>query len=162
MKDIFIDNNVAKNFATPIDKHYKDLIAWINEFDQDLVENNPHLISNYAQLIVSQKLLKEYLSSSYNSSKINAIPMIINRLTREGRLKKISKTEIDCFISDNFSKTVKRNLKSNVEDHCHIVVVLLSVRKLCLTYDKNLSIDLTNFPGHTVSVKKRPEELIYR
>lgn len=162
MKDIFIDNNVAKNFATPLDKHYKDLITWINEFDKELVDNNPNLIVNYAHLVVSQKLLTEYLSSSYNSSKTNAIPVIISRLTIQGRLIKISKKEIDYFISEKFSKTIIKKLKSNVEDHCHLVAVLLSNRKLCLTYDKNLSKDLNSFPGYTVVVRRRPEDINYR
>lgn len=162
MKDIFIDNNIAKNFATPIDQNYKDLIQWINEFDEDLVVQNPDLIKNFAHLVVSQKLLKEYLSSSYNSSKINAIPSIINRLTREGRLIKKTKDEIENFISVHFSKAVLKNLKSNKEDHCHIVTVLLSNRKLCLTYDQNLSLDLNCFPGFSAKVKKRPEEINYK
>lgn len=162
MKDIFIDNNVAKNFATPIDSHYKDLITWINEFDEEKVKSNPDDIKNFAHLVVSQKLLKEYLDSSKNSAKFNAIPSIINRLTREGRIIKFSKNNIDDFISENFSKTIKKNLLSNEQDHCHLVVILLSNRKYCLTYDKNLTMDLLNFPGHSVNVKKRPEDLDYR
>src|SRR5690554_5087022 len=97
MKDIFIDNNVAKNFATPLDSNYKDLIKWLNEFDADIVEKDPKKIGNYAHLVVSQKLLVEYLKSSRNCSKPNAIPSIINRLTIQGRLIKKTKTEIEAF-----------------------------------------------------------------
>lgn len=162
MKDIFIDNNIAKNFATPIDQHYKNLIEWINEFDQDLVKKHPNKKSGFAHLIVSQKLLVEYLKSSKNCAKPNAIPSIINRLTREGRLLKKTKTEIEQFKNQNFSKRIEKNLLSNQEDHVHIVSVLISNRKLCLTYDENLFKDLIAFPGHVVIVEKRPEKLNYK
>jgi hypothetical protein len=162
MKDILIDNNVAKNFATPIDQNYKDLIEWINEFDEDLVKKKPNKVLEYAHLVVSQKLLVEYLNSSRDCSKPNAIPSIINRLTREGRLQKKSKIEIEKFKSDNFSKKTLKNLLSNQEDHCHIVSVLISNRKMCLTYDDNLIKDLNKFPGHKVTVEKRPENLNYK
>ncbi len=162
MKDIFIDNCVAKNFTAPIDQHYKDLIEWINEFDEDLVEKEPNKISSFAHLVVSQKLLVEYLRPSRDCSKPNAIPSIVNRLTREGRLQKKSKAEIQEFMSDNFSKKVQKGLLSNQEDHCHIVCVLISNRKMCLTYDENLSKDLNEFPGYKVLVEKRPENLNYK
>ena len=162
MKDIFIDNNVAKNFATPLDKHYKDLIAWINEFDADIADDLCPEKNDYAYLIVSQKLLVEYLKSSKDCSKPNAIPSLINKLTQQGRLIKKTKAEISDFQSKNFSKKIIKNLLSNVEDHCHLVTVLLSERKLCLTYDENLSKDLKNFPGYVVNVEKRPEKLNYK
>ena len=162
MKDILIDNNVAKNFATPIDPHYKDLIEWINEFDEDLIKEEPDRIYDYAHLVVSQKLLVEYKKSSRDCAKLNAIPNIINRLTREGRLQKKTKEEIEEFKSNYFSKRVLKGLLSNQEDHCHIVSVLISNRKMCLTYDDNLSKDLNDFPGHQVTVEKRPENLNYK
>lgn len=162
MKDIFIDNNVAKNFATPLDSNYKDLIKWLNEFDADIVEKDPKKIGNYAHLVVSQKLLVEYLKSSRNCSKPNAIPSIINRLTIQGRLIKKTKTEIEAFKKKYFSKKIENGLLSNKEDHCHIVTVLISKRKLCLTYDDNLTADLTVFPGHSVTVEKRPENVNYK
>lgn len=162
MKDIFIDNNVAKNFATPLDPHYKDLIKWINEFDKELVEKEPEKILDFAHLVVSQKLLVEYLKSSRDCSKPNAIPAIINRLQIQGRLQKKSKTEIDDFKNHNFSKKIEKSLLSNQEDHCHIVCVLISNRKLCLTYDDNLTADLIGFPGHNITVEKRPENLNYK
>src|SRR5258708_7194223 len=33
-KDIFIDNNVAKNFTNPADKEYKEIINWLKEYDE--------------------------------------------------------------------------------------------------------------------------------
>ncbi len=162
MKDIFIDNNVAKNFATPLDPNYKDLIKWINEFDADIVMKNPKKKLDYAHLVVTQKLLVEYLKSSRNCSKPNAIPSIISRLTIQGRIQKKTKLEIENFKKVFFSKKIEKNLLSNQEDRYHLVSVLLSKRKLCLTYDDNLTTDLNGFPGHTVIVEKRPEKLNYK
>ena len=47
MKDIFIDNNVASRFKNPADEEYKKLLNWITE---------------KGHLVLSQKLLKEYIS----------------------------------------------------------------------------------------------------
>ena len=35
MKDIFIDNNIAKNFGNPMDEEYQKLIRWLQKFDED-------------------------------------------------------------------------------------------------------------------------------
>jgi hypothetical protein len=51
-KDIFIDNNIAKNFSNPLDPDYKKLIKWLREFNDD----DPK-IHNNAYLMVSNKLL---------------------------------------------------------------------------------------------------------
>ncbi len=162
MKDIFIDNNIAKNFATPVDPHYKELIQWINEFDERLVENDPEKINDFAHLVVSQKLLVEYLQSSGDCSKPNAMPSIINRLTREGRLQKKTKDEIEEFQLKNFTKKILNNFLSNKKDHWHIATVLISNRKFCLSYDDNLIRDLSGFPGHVVIITNRPEKLKYK
>lgn len=162
MKDIFIDNCVAKNFSTPIDDNYKELIKWINNFDEDLVESEPERIGEFAHLVVTQKLLVEYSNSSKNCALPNAIPSIIDRLTRQGRLIKKKKTEINEFYRLFVTKRIKKTLLSNIEDHCHIATILLSERKICLTYDVNLTSDLMNFPGFNVLVEKRPENLSYK
>lgn len=52
-KDIFIDNNITKNFCNPLDPEYKKLIKWLMAFDeQDKAKN--------AYLVISNKLLAEY------------------------------------------------------------------------------------------------------
>lgn len=46
-KDIFIDNNITKNFANPLDPEYKKLIKWLMAFDeQDKAKNAYLVISN--------------------------------------------------------------------------------------------------------------------
>ena len=56
-KDIFIDNNVANKFTNPQDTEYKKLTQWLLNFNVDDIENK----NNYAHLVVSKKLLAEYL-----------------------------------------------------------------------------------------------------
>ena len=156
-KDIFIDNNIATRFSNPQDKEYIKLTKWLMYYDLDDVENK----DNYAHLVVSQKLLVEYCRSAYGSSSDTAIPAIIDKLTREDRLVKITKQEIADFKAAYFKPVVVRKLKSNNEDRDLIPVVLLSDRKFALTYDQNFTDDLEDFPGHTVRVEKRPENLPY-
>ena len=54
-KDLFIDNNIAKNFSNPLDPEYKKLIKWLIEFN-----SNPKKHDDNAHLVVSQKLIAEY------------------------------------------------------------------------------------------------------
>ncbi|HPX76189.1 MAG TPA: hypothetical protein PLW77_06370 [Bacteroidales bacterium] len=156
-KDIFIDNNVANKFANPQDKEYKKLTKWLLNFNVDDIENK----NNYAHLVVSKKLLAEYLSSSIGASSNTAIPMIISTLQRQGRLVMISNSEIKNFQHKYYKKTIVNNFRSNSEDREHIPVVLLSDRKYALSYDTNFIHDLETFPGFNVIVKKRPEEIPY-
>lgn len=162
MKDIFIDSNIAKNFATPADPNYKELIKWLKHYDEESVKNDKTNHENFAHLVVSQKLLNEYLRSSRDCSKPSSIPILINILLREGRLIKIKAEEIKNFKKKYFSKKVISKLESNREDHFHIITVLKSHRKMCLTIDDNFSKDLHNFPKFTVNVEKRPENLNYK
>jgi len=162
MKDILIDNNVAKNFATPLDPNYKELINWIVKYDHSQIKANPKTKKNYAHLVVNQKLLNEYLRTSRDCAKASSIPVIINKLTQQGRLIKMTKKQIENFKQGHFTKTIERKLLSNNEDHVHIVSTLLSERRMCLTYDDNLITDLNNFPKFRVDVAKRPEELGYQ
>lgn len=153
-KDIFIDNNIAKNFANPIDSNYKELISWLNKFDKNSQLN--------AHLVVSNALLKEYLDSSRNCSKSSSIPALISKLTMEGRLKKFKNNEIKDFQNQHFTKTISRSLLSNNKDHPHIAIVLMSARKYALTLDHDFFRDLQSFPRFNVTVAKRPEDIDYK
>jgi hypothetical protein len=77
LKDIFIDNNIAKNFCNPLDPQYKNLIKWL-------------MYDSTAYLVVSQKLLVEYVGSTGQSPSLTNITVIIDRLTRDGRIIKFS------------------------------------------------------------------------
>jgi hypothetical protein len=152
-KDLFIDNNVAKNFTNPMDEEYKKLIKWLYKYENGSSEN--------AYLVVSKKLISEYYRSSINAHTNTCIFVIIDKLTREGRKINISNEQIKEFQRKKFTKKVLKNLKSNIEDRDLIPIVLLSDRKYALTYDINLTYDLVNFPGYNARVEKRPENLPY-
>ena len=96
-----------------------------------------------------------------NAVSDTAIPTIIDKLIREGRLITVSNQQIKDFKSTHYSRRVARNLRSNKEDREHIPLVLLSDRKFALSYDDNFIYDLENFAGFTVRVEKRPEDLPY-
>jgi hypothetical protein len=151
-KDIFIDNNIAKNFGNPQDPEYKKLQKW-------LMNNNVTEPKSY--LVVSKKLLAEYYRSVGQSYHENSIPNIINKLTQEGRLITISNEEIKEFKRQHFTNKVKRQFTCNKEDQEHIPVVLLSDRKYVLTLDQNFTDDLLNFPGFSVFVCAKPQDLPY-
>jgi len=153
-KDIFIDNNIAKNFANPADAEYKKLIEWLKRFNLDNKSNN-------AYLVVSNKLLVEYTSTSGNSLSSNSIIAIIGELTKQGRLIKIRNEEIKEFQREHFTNKVKKRLASNKEDREHIPVVLLSDRKYALTLDEKFTDDLLNFPSFNATVGKRPSDIPY-
>jgi hypothetical protein len=153
-KDIFIDNNIAKNFANPLDPEYKKLIQWLMAFNSDDVTKN-------AYLMVSNKLIAEYQRTAGLAYSATNITVIISQMTREGRLVKISNQAIREFKREYFTKKVKRNLSCNREDRDHIPVVLLSDRKYALSLDNNFIYDLINFPGFVVLATKRPEDLPY-
>ena len=152
-KDIFIDNNIACRFANPMDPEMKKLINWIMKNEEGSDDN--------AILVVSDKLLHEYMASSQGAYDSTSIPMIVDKLTKEGRLLKISNAEIKEFQCTYFKKKVEKALRSNQEDRNHIPVVLLSDRKFALTNDEKFTYDLEHFPGFQVLVSSRPENLPY-
>ena len=90
-----------------------------------------------------------------------SIPSIIDKLTRDGRLIKISNEQIKEFKRQYFTNKVKKNFTCNKEDQEHIPVVLLSDRKYVLTLDQKFTDDLLNFPGFRVIVCAKPQDLLY-
>lgn len=154
MKDLFIDNScVVQNFANPADAEYKQLIQWLLRHEENSPDN--------AYLVVSKKLLGEYIASSGGARSAENIVNIIDFLTKKGRLNSISNKDIKEFMRKKFTKKVEKKLRSNRKDHPHIAAVLLSERKMALTEDEGLWEDLLNFPGYDVLVDNRPENLPY-
>lgn len=143
-KDILVDNNIAKNFCNPVNRTYKKFIVWLME---------------YGVLMVSQKLIVEYISSTGSSCSSTNIATIIYKLTREGRLKKKSKKEIQ---SIRFKKHVEKSLRSNKRDHEYIKLVILSDRKYAISKDRNLQYDINHFPRIKGIAVDSPEKINYR
>ena len=143
MKDILVDNTVAKNFSYPLDPHYKEFIGWLYKT---------------GVLVVTQHLIIEYHRTCAASDSSTSMPALIDHLQREGRLKKFSKTTLGNF---RFKTKVQRALRSNREDHDSIKAVMLSVRKFALSHDKNLRHDINAFPGYSARAERRPQDLPY-
>jgi hypothetical protein len=143
MKDLLVDNTVAKNFSNPLDVHYKELIQWLFKT---------------GVLVVTQRLLVEYLRTASGARSNTSMPALFDHLLREGRLKKFDKKTLGDFA---FTKRIQRALRSNKEDHDNIKAVMLSVRKFALSHDVNLCHDINNFPGHNARAERRPEDLPY-
>lgn len=143
-KDIFVDTTVAKTFCNPVDQHYKDFIKWL---------------LREGCLVVTNKILGEYVGASGASPSETNIVVIIAQLTRDGRLLKFTKQQLDEF---RFTTRTERRLRCNRKDHPHVKAVLLSERKLAVSLDDNFRYDVNNFPGYRAVARRRPEELDYR
>ena len=157
-RDIFIDNNIACRFSNPLDANIKELLVWL--MDNHTIQEGDE--DDRAILVVSNKLLAEYYRSCSGANGATSIPVLVNRLLQEGRLMKISNEQIKEFKCQYFTKKVVKQLQSNIEDRDHIPVVLLSERKLALTQDQKFAADLQSFPGFTVIVSNRPENISYK
>jgi hypothetical protein len=90
IKDLFVDNNVAKNFKNPADPEYRKLMDWL---------------FHEGHLVLTQKLLSEYLSSNQGNFG-QSIITIVNKLTIEGRIVKFSTEELKAL-------TFKKKLDEN-------------------------------------------------
>jgi hypothetical protein len=145
MKDVFIDNCSATRFNNKMESEYLDLYLWL---------------LNEGVLVVSDKLICEYSrsNSGYSMSGRNIL-ILISELTRKGRLHKVGKDQIRKFMSKHFKKSVK--LRSNVNDHHHIPVVMLSNRKLALSLDGNFRYDVNNFPKFKAEAYEFPSDVKY-
>lgn len=155
MKDIFIDANIAKYFANPLDIEYKKLIIWLIKCDNQKLQNN-------AFLVICNKLLVEYGRMSSNSNSPTNIWAIVDRMTRQGRTNHIKNEQIKEFKRIHFKKHIVKRMRCNNEDRDYIPIVLLSNRKYALVRDVNFKRDLENFPGFIVRVERRPQDLPYK
>lgn len=154
MKDLFIDNNRAMLFAKPPNDHYRKLIDWLKKNDDNDSNNN-------AYLVVSNDLIREYGRTGSSCSSKTCIWVLIDILTREKRLNKITKDQVDDFKSKNYTKTIQKCLICNFEDRELIPVVLLSERRYALIYDIKFTRDLKLFTQFIVKIEKEPQDLQY-
>lgn len=156
MKDIFIDSNIASRFCNPMDAEYKKLISWLLKYNKDKDEK-----MDCAYLVTSQKIVKEYKAANRENFSLTNISVVIDLLTKQGRINNISNQQIKEFQIAKFSSKVKKKLRSNKKDWQHIPAVLLSKRQYALAIDDNFGYDVLNFPGSKAIVSKRPENLPY-
>jgi hypothetical protein len=144
LKDVFVDNNVAKNFCNPVDPEFKEFVRWL---------------FLRGTLVVSNKIINEYSRSCGGSHSRSNILVIIDHQLRRKRLMKISNAEIDSIA---FTKAELRLIKSNRSDHQHLKVVRLSRRRLVITNDGNFANDVVKLPCISGRASDRPEQLPYR
>lgn len=143
MKDVLIDNCVAKNFCNPMDPEYRRFIAWL---------------ASEGVVVVTQSLLVEYHRSTGASNSPTNIVVILNKLMAEGRFRKIGKRELDAL---KIPSHIRRNWSCNVEDHVNVKAVVLSVRKYALSLDDRFRADVNAFPGVGARAERRPQDLPY-
>ena len=106
-----------------------------------------------------QSLIKEYHAAVQGSTAQNTLVAIVNKLQRDGRLRRFSKKELQAF---PLPKSVRRRLRSNRADHELIKVVMLSDRKLALSKDRRLAQDINDFPGFDARCEDAPSKIPYR
>lgn len=149
MKDLFIDNNIAKNFANPLDPEYKKLIVWL-------------MYSPEAFLVTCNRLIGEYGRTGANAMSATCIWVILNKTTIEGRRNHITNEYIKKFKAQHYKKHIIKNFTCSISDREYIPTVLLSQRKYALTGDINFKNDLENFPRFKARAEMRPEDLPYQ
>lgn len=157
-KDIFIDTNIAKNFSNLKDEEYKKLISWLITFDERIPkEENAHLV-------VSDKLLQEYISSSSGAKSTTTIANIISRLWKQGRKIKFTSKEIKEFQNKHFKTRIKNkfNLHTANKDTNHVPIILMSDRKKALIIDKEFRNTINNFPRFRAEAESKPREEFYK
>jgi len=142
-KDIFVDNNIAKNFCNPMDPAYKTFIKWL------IAEGH---------LVLTNKIINEYMRTCASNTSDSNMAVIVGKLIADGRANFINNEKLKEL---KIKPKVKKGLRSNVQDHDHIKAVILSVRKMAVCGDINLCYDLSNFPGLTATVSHRPENVPY-
>jgi hypothetical protein len=155
MKDIFIDTQIAKVFASAEDVNYINLINWLITKDANHPEDN-------AYLVVSAKIVSEYLRSNMHCDKGKSIAAIYNRLMADDRLNPISNNQIREF---KRGRDFRRfNFTCNNEDRQHLPVIFLSNRKMALSRDGDFYNDISNFryEGIAAIVRRRPQDLHYK
>ena len=145
IKDLFVDNNVAKNFKNPADPAYQKLMNWL--FTE-------------GHLVITQKLLLEYHASNRGNFG-QSIFTIIDQLTRDGRLVKISTEEMKTM---QFPKRLDEKCLKLNKDYWHLKAIILSNRKVAIIIDKAFRDAVNNHPkvdGVQACAVARPEEIDY-
>ena len=146
MQDLFLDTSIVKHFIPPMQPSYKELYTWLR---------------STGTLVVSTKLKIEYIRG-LSGHQGDSIIVLIDFLTRKGRLNEINSDRIKNF---KIKKGIKRRMRSNVEDHHHIITILLSNRKLAVSADANFRHDVNLQPtidGIKPFASHSPSKLTYK
>jgi len=143
MKDILVDNCIAKNFCNPLDEEYKRFIKWL---------------FHEGSLVITQQLLREYHSACADARSLTNIIAIVELQQRDGRLNTVSSHRLKMF---RFRKKDERRLRSNWKDWSQIKAVLLSNRRFAVSRDHDFCHDINSIPGYGARAASRPQDIPY-
>lgn len=143
LKDIFVDDCVAARLENPMDPRLRGFLQWLE---------------SEGALVLSQKIIAEYKGSLAGRGSSTFIALL-SKLQRDGRQ----------FFADNetlkqfgIPRRIERSLRSNRKDWWHIRAVLLSPRKLAISFDRNFVRDLNDYPGVGARASHRVTDLPFR
>ena len=147
---IVIDTNIMRHYAAPLDPVYLELFQWL---------------IRKGQLIVSQKLISEYVGTG-NRELVIFVESLSRHSAKEGEkieclpIRKISKKVIESFARQD------RHYKytCNIEDIHHARLVFVSPRKKMICGDNKLMKDINRFPkvgGIKPRSERRPDPSFY-
>ncbi len=154
MKDIFIDNNIAKNFTNPVDTNYQKLISWLLHFEESKIECCAHLV-------LTNKILQEYKNSNRNNFNSQNIILIIGKLTEQRRLNFIENKILKKY---KFPTNIEKKICCLGKDKIHLKAILLSHRKIALIIDSKFRNAVNSHPKVNKikpKAESRPEDLDY-
>ena len=83
-------------------------------------------------------------------------------MTKQNRLIRFDKKQIEAFQQQHFTKKVIKRLQSNAKDRNHIPAVLMSDRKMALSEDIKFLHDLQQVPDFEAVTSDKPEDLNYQ
>jgi hypothetical protein len=143
MKDIVIDTNIAKNFANPISSSYQIFIKWLKE---------------EGSIAYCQYLLCEYMRTNQYSTSLTNICALLDMQVRNKRANRITNSMIKkCKLPKSFSKIKK----SHKKDEEILKTVILSHRKMLISKETTLNIDVVNYPRIKGKAFTDPHQDIY-
>jgi len=142
VKDVFVDSCVAVRLENPVDPEFLEFLLWLSK------NGSP---------VITKKILKEYYDSLGRGA--SNFMVILDACQRDGRFFEISNDDLKSL---RFTKKQESGLLSNRKDWWHIKAVLLSPRKLAISFDNNFVNDLNSFPRFNAKAAAKPSELSFK
>lgn len=143
MRDIVIDNCIAKNFCNPITGDLRTFVTWLRD---------------HGTLAVTQRLLVEYYSSTGSATSATNICALIEHLKLEKRFVRFSKTQLE---EVDIPQHYENRMRCNFHDRSLVRAVALTVRRIAISDDDNFRYDVNNLPGYNAVAVRGPAEIDY-
>lgn len=143
VKDIFVDDCVAVRLENPLDPKLHGFLIWLE---------------SEGSLVVTKKIVAEY-SASLSRGGSSTFIALLSKLQRQGRQVFISSKELKDF---KIPPKTSRKLKSNKKDWWHLKAVIISPRKIALSFDNNFISDVNGYPGCSANASSDIAQLNYK